>query len=123
MTSDNNHSPDKVLKGEETGFLVQQVDLSDPLSSANQTEPEMMMPHERDQNSGPTGTTGTTDTDTDSVGDKHSREVIKQGYEDTKNGLKDTDLIGVPSNIAESDFRGTEKVPNNPGFNSKDRSS
>ena len=54
----------------------------------------MMLPHERDESTGPTGT--------NAVGDEQSREIIKKAYDDTKQGLKDTDRHGIPSDIKSS---------------------
>lgn len=102
MTQKDDPPPSKVLKGEETGTLVEHVDLTNQLSKENTTEPEMLLPHERDQTSGPTGT--------DSPGDEHSREVIKQAHDDTKQGLKDTDRRGIPSDIVKSDIPGGEDI-------------
>jgi len=89
-------SPQKILKDKETGIREEKVDLSIKLNEDKKTESELLLPHERDQTTGPTGT--------DSPTDGSSRELIKQAYDDTKDGLKDTDRRGIPSDIVESDI-------------------
>ncbi|SDW32161.1 hypothetical protein [Nitrosomonas communis] len=82
-------------KSDETGTKEEKIDLSNPVAENDKTESDMMLPHERDQTPAAAGTMG--------AGNEQSREVIKQAYDDTKEGLKDTDHRGIPSDINASD--------------------
>ena len=93
MTANNKPTSLNVVKGKETGTLVQHVDLSSQIDP-NKSESEMLLPHERDQTAGPMEAHG--------PGDVHSRDLIMKAYEDTKKGLKDTDCHGIPSDIDKS---------------------
>ena len=93
MTANNKPTSLNVVKGKETGTLVQHVDLSSQIDQ-NKSEAEMLLPHERDQTAGPAGTDGPQD--------GHSRNLMMKAYDDTKSGLKDTDCHGIPSDIDKS---------------------
>lgn len=86
---------DNNQKNDESGLLEENIDLPNQSSKSKQSESDMMLPHERDETTGPTGT--------NAIGNEQSREVIKKAYDDTKQGLKDTDRRGIPSDIKSSD--------------------
>lgn len=87
--------PTNTCKNNETGFKEEKIDLPDRISENNKTDSDMMLPHERDETTGPTGT--------NEKGSEKSREVIKRAHDDTKHGLKDTDRHGIPSDIESCD--------------------
>jgi hypothetical protein len=106
--STNKRPPSKrIPECEETGMLTERADLPNPKpGDENQTETQTLLPHERDETTRPTGTAHR--------GDEHSREVIGQAHEDTKEGLKDTDRRGIPSDIVDSDIPAADDVPGVP---------
>lgn len=77
------------------GIKEERIDLSNKVSENNKADSEMMLPHERDETTGPTGT--------NDVENEQSREIIKKAHDDTKHGLKDTDRHGIPSDLESSD--------------------
>ncbi|SOD41784.1 hypothetical protein [Nitrosovibrio sp. Nv4] len=84
---------------QETGVLTERVELSNPepeRQEQNQAEQQTLLPHERDQTTGPASAGEANE-------DEHSRAVIGQAAEDTEHGLKDTDRRGIPSDIVASD--------------------
>ncbi len=85
---------DNNQKNDESGLLEENIDLPNQGSKSNQSESDMMLPHERDETTGSTGT--------NEQADERSREVIKKAHDDTKHGLKDTDQHGIPSDIKAS---------------------
>jgi len=85
----------KDSKKNETGTKEEKIDLPNQVSENQKTDSDMMLPHERDESTGPTGT--------NAKGDESSREIIKKAHDDTKQGLKDTDRRGIPSDIKSSD--------------------
>src|SRR5688500_15912107 len=98
MTTDDKKPPSKRRPaGEETGVLTERADLTNPAPAAqDQTEEQLLLPHERDQTTRPSGTGEPTQ-------HEPSREVIGQAEEDTRRGLKDTDRRGIPSDIVATD--------------------
>jgi len=98
-------SPSRQIRGrEETGTLTEKVDLPKPEPGGeDQTEHQMLLPHERDETTRPAGTSHR--------GDEHSREIIEQAHDDTKQGLKDTDRRGIPSDIVDSDIPAADDIP------------
>ncbi len=103
--STDKKSPSRRIQGrDETGTLTERADLPKPESgSKDQAEHQMLLPHERDETTRPTGTSR--------PGDEHSREVIEQAHYDTKQGLKDTDRRGIPSDIVDSDIPAADDTP------------
>ncbi|SEP98022.1 hypothetical protein [Nitrosomonas ureae] len=93
MTTSPN-DPTNTSKNDETGFKEEKIDLPDRISENKKTDPDMMLPHERDETTGPTGT--------NEKGSEKSRDVIKRAHDDTKHDLKDTDRRGIPSDIDSS---------------------
>ncbi len=85
---------DNNQKNDESGLLEENIDLPNQSSKSKQSESDKMLPHERDETTGPTGT--------NAIGNEQSREVMKKAYDDTKQGLKDTDRRGMPSDIKSS---------------------
>ncbi|SOD16874.1 hypothetical protein [Nitrosomonas ureae] len=85
----------KNSKKNETGTKEEKIDLRNQVSENNKTDSDMMLPHERDETTGPTGT--------NEKGNEKSREVIKRAHDDTEHGLKDTDRHGIPSDIESCD--------------------
>lgn len=81
-------------KIDETGMKEEKIDLTSQVSESHKSNSDMMIPHERDETTGPTGT--------NAIGNEQSREIIKKAYDDTKHGLKDTDRHGIPSDIKSS---------------------
>ncbi|HEU4854500.1 MAG TPA: hypothetical protein VFS89_04335 [Nitrosospira sp.] len=103
MTTENK-PPSKRIECEETGVLTERVDLPNSKPRAkDKEEHQTLLPHERDETTRPTGTSR--------PGDEHSREVIEQAHEDTKQGLKDTDRRGIPSDIVDSDIPAADDIP------------
>lgn len=86
---------DNNQKNDEGGLLEENIDLPNQSSKSKQSESDMMLPHERDQTTGPTGT--------NAIGNEQSREIINKAHDDTKSGLKDTDRRGIPSDIKSSE--------------------
>ena len=86
---------DNNQKNDEWGLLEENIDLPNQGSKSKQSESDMMLPHERDETTGPTGT--------NAKGDEPSREIIKKAHDDIEQGLKDTDRRGIPSDIKSSD--------------------
>lgn len=84
----------KDSKNNVTDTKEEKIDLPNQVSEKHKTDSDMMLPHERDETSGPTGT--------NAKGDEQSREIIKKAHDDTKQGLKDTDRRGIPSDIESS---------------------
>jgi hypothetical protein len=107
----NDVSTQKNSKNIERGIRVEKVDLSSKISEDNKTESELFLPHERDETTGPTGS--------DSPTDGSSRELIRKAYDDTMNGLKDTDRRGIPSDIVESDIPNKKDKRGIPQYASK----
>lgn len=104
MMTTENKSPSKRTEREETGVLTERVDLPKSKPRAkDKEEPQTLLPHERDETTRPTGTSH--------QGNAHSREVIEQAHEDTKQGLKDTDRRGIPSDIVDSDIPAADDIP------------
>jgi hypothetical protein len=101
---------------QETGILTERVELPKPKSEhpeQDQAEEQPLLPHERDETTGPAGT-GLTNQE------ERSREVIGQAAEDTQRGLKDTDRRGIPSDIVASDVPEPDTAPKNtPGGKGK----
>lgn len=71
-----------------TGHLAQQK----PLSSKQEEEGDLLLPHDRDE------TTGSGSTASATV-NQESRDTIKQAAEDIESGLKDTERRGIPSDV------------------------
>jgi hypothetical protein len=96
---------------QETGILIERVELSKPkpeCPAQDQAEEQPLLPHERDQTTGPAGAGLTNE-------DERSRDVIGQAAEDTEHGLKDTDRRGIPSDIVASDAPASDAtLPNMP---------
>lgn len=90
------HSSKNILADKEIGMRQENIDLSNQLRKVSESESEILLPHERDETLRPTSP--------DNFSNKTSKEVIKQAYDDTKNGLKDTDCRGIPSDIVKSDI-------------------
>lgn len=101
MTKDKKDSSKTIDK--RTGMLTEKVDLTNHPEKENQTE-SPMLPHERDESSGPAST--------QKPGDERSRKLIKKAHEDTRRGLVDTDRRGIPSDIEESDIPAADDIPN-----------
>ncbi len=85
---------------------TEQVELANPKPDQNvenQADEQSLLPHERDQTTGPQGT---------NLGNENerSRTVMGQAAEDTKRGLKDTDRRGIPSDIVASDPRDADAI-------------
>lgn len=100
MVDDKNRSARRKLQKKESGVLTERVELSRPKSehaARDQAEEQALLPHERDQTTGPTGAGLASE-------DEHSRDVIGQAAEDTERGLKDTDRRGIPSDIVASEI-------------------
>lgn len=101
---------------QETGVLTERVELPKPKSehpAQDQAEGQSLLPHERDQTTGPTGAGLANE-------EERSRNVIGQAAEDTERGLKDTDRRGIPSDIEASDVRPSDTAPQNtPGGKGK----
>ena len=99
-TTDDKRSPSgRRPAGKETGILTEQADLTRPTSPApagQDQEEQVLLPHERDQTTRPTGTGEPTQ-------HEPSREKIGQAGKDTRRGLKDTDRRGIPSDIEATD--------------------
>src|SRR5688500_4794266 len=114
MTTDNK-SPSKRIECEETGILTERADLPNSKPGAkDKAEHQTLLPDERDETTGPT--------DTSHRGNEHSREVIGQAHEDTKQGLIDTDRRGIPSDIVDSDIPAADDIPGvSPDKNQKKR--
>ncbi len=72
----------------------------------DQAEGQPLLPHERDETTGPSGTGLASQ-------EERSRDVIGQAAEDTERGLKDTDRRGIPSDIVASDVPAPDTAPNN----------
>jgi len=109
-------SPSKRIRGrEETGVLTEGVDLPNSKPRTKDKEGhQTLLPHERDETTRPTGTSHR--------GGEHSREVIGQAHEDTKQGLIDTDRRGIPSDIVDSDIPAADDIPSvSPDNKSKKR--
>jgi hypothetical protein len=100
----------------ETGMLTERVKLPKAKSEypeQDQAEGQPLLPHERDETTGPSGTGLTSQ-------EERSREVIGQAAEDTEHGLKDTDRRGIPSDIVASDVPESDTTPKNtPGGQGK----
>jgi hypothetical protein len=79
----------------EAGLLEENINLPNNSSNSKKADSEMMLPHERDQTTGPTGT--------NEKGNERARTVIKQAHDDVHRGLKDTDRRGIPSDINSSE--------------------
>jgi hypothetical protein len=105
MMATDKKSPSRQIRGrEETGTLTEKVDLPKPEPGGeDQAEHQMLLPHERDETTRPAGTSHR--------GDEHSREIIEQAHDDTKQGLKDTDRRGIPSDIVDSDIPAADDIP------------
>lgn len=103
MTKDKKNSTKKNQK--RTGMLTEVVDLTNHSEKENQTE-SPLLPHERDETTGPAST--------QKSGDKRSRKLIKKAHDDTQRGMVDTDRRGIPSDIEESDIPSAEDIPNVP---------
>ncbi len=88
-------NPSNDSKIDETGTKEEKIDLPNQVSESHKTNSDMLLPHERDETTGPTGT--------NAKGDEQSREIIKKAHDDTEQGLKDTDRHGIPSDIKSSD--------------------
>jgi hypothetical protein len=79
----------------------------------DQAEGQPLLPHERDETTGPAGT-GLANQE------ERSRDVIGQAAEDTEHGLKDTDRRGIPSDIDASDAPESDTArKNTPGGKGK----
>jgi hypothetical protein len=105
MMATDKKSPSRRIRGrEETGTLTERADLPKPESGGkDQAEHQMLLPHERDETTRPAGTSHR--------GNEHTREVIEQAHDDTKQGLKDTDRRGIPSDIVDSDIPAADDIP------------
>ncbi|PTQ81511.1 hypothetical protein C8R21_10962 [Nitrosospira multiformis] len=104
MMTIENKSPSKRIECEETGILTERADLPNSKPGAkDKAEHQPLLPHERDETTRPTGTSHR--------GNEHTREVIGQAHEDTKQGLKDTDRRGIPSDIVHSDIPAADDIP------------
>lgn len=100
-TTDDERAPSRRRPaGKETGVLTEQADLTRPSGPApagqDQEEEQVLLPHERDQTTNPSGTGEPTQ-------HEPSREKIGQAGKDTRRGLKDTDRRGIPSDIEATD--------------------
>jgi hypothetical protein len=92
------------MEREETGTLTEKVDLPKSKPRAkDKEEPQTLLPHERDETTRPAGTSHR--------GNEHTRKVIEQAHDDTKQGLKDTDRRGIPSDIVDSDIPAADDIP------------
>ena len=93
----------------ETGMLTERVKLPKAKSEhpeQDQAEGQPLLPHERDETTGPAGT-GLANQE------ERSRDVIGQAAEDTERGLKDTDRRGIPSDIVASDVPASDTALKN----------
>lgn len=93
----------------ETGMLTERVKLPKAKSEhpeQDQAEGQPLLPHERDETTGPAGT-GLANQE------ERSRDVIGQAAEDTEHGLKDTDRRGIPSDIVASEVPGSDTASKN----------
>jgi len=61
---------DNNQKNDEAGLREVNIDLPNLGSKSKQSESDMMLPHERDESTGPTGT--------NAIGNEQSREIIKK---------------------------------------------
>ncbi len=95
MTSNQKLTPEEIKKGGDTGLMEENIDLANQQEFEVKTDPEKMMPHERDETAGAKST--------QSSEGAHSREKIHQAHRDTEQGLEDTDCRGTPSNIIRTD--------------------
>ncbi|GJL73220.1 MAG: hypothetical protein NMNS01_24190 [Nitrosomonas sp.] len=86
--------------------LTEDINLSNHPETENQTDSQLLLPHERDESTGSTST--------EKQGDKRSRELIKKAHEDTRRGMLDTDRRGIPSDIIESDIPAANDIPDVP---------
>ena len=105
--SDKKSPSGQIPPKQETGVLTERVELPKPKSEhpePDQAEGQPLLPHERDETTGPAGT-GLANQE------ERSREVIGQAAEDTEHGLKDTDRRGIPSDIVASDVRAADTAP------------
>ncbi|MBN9133396.1 MAG: hypothetical protein J0H48_08525 [Nitrosospira multiformis] len=104
MAADEKPFSRRMRGREETGTLTERVDLPklEP-GVEDQAEQQMLLPHERDETTRPTGTSHR--------GNEQTREVIEQAHDDTKQGLKDTDRRGIPSDIVDSDIPAADDIP------------
>jgi hypothetical protein len=107
MSNSRNKPTSNSGSRKETGMLTERVELTGPDAEQKPLNPavseeETLMPHERDQTTKPAGTSQPNE-------NEMSQAVIGQAAEDTKQGLKDTDRRGIPSDIVKSDLPGSEE--------------
>ncbi|ARO88733.3 hypothetical protein EBAPG3_013695 [Nitrosospira lacus] len=70
-----------------TGDVAQQKPLA-----PEQKEGDLLLPHDRDETTGPVSTASAT-------AHQESRDTLKQAVKDIERGLKDTERRGIPSDV------------------------